>query len=80
MVLGVIIFAIMRLGFGGGLVTICAERDYSGGGDLGKCVKEETIMIVATPENESGCPIGTKPVYDSVGGFVGVRFVGCEKK
>lgn len=58
-------------------VTICTEMDYQG--DIGPCIKEEEVEIVATPENQSGCPVGTEPVYDVVGGFVGIRFVGCAK-
>ena len=48
-------------------------------GDIGLCTNTETVEIVAKPERGTDCPTGTKPVYDVVGGAVGLRFVGCTK-
>ena len=59
-------------------VTICTEMDYRG--DIGPCIKTETVEIVATPDNPNSCPVGTEPVYDTVGGFVGAEFVGCTNR
>ena len=56
-------------------VTICTEMDYHG--DIGPCTKTKVVEIVAVPENGSSCPTNTEPVYDVVGGFVGLEFVGC---
>lgn len=57
-------------------IAICTERE----GNAGPCIKKETVEIVAKPDNQTGCPDGTKPVYNSVGGIVGIEFVGCTKK
>ena len=57
-------------------ITICTEMDYQGG-DIGPCVKYKEVEIVARPKNQSECPIGTEPVYNVIGGFVGIDFVGC---
>ncbi len=59
-------------------VTICTEMDYHG--DIGPCIEKKTVEIVSTPDNSDECPTNTEPVYDVVGGIVGVRFVGCAKK
>jgi hypothetical protein len=58
-------------------VTICTQMDYYG--DIGPCVKKKTVEIVSTPDNPNDCPANTEPVYDVVGGVVGVRFIGCAK-
>ena len=58
-------------------VTVCTEIDYHG--DIGPCIKTETVEIVAKPDKQTDCPVGTEPVYDVVGGFVGIRFVGCTR-
>lgn len=58
-------------------ITICTKMDYHG--DIGPCIEYKKVEIVANPENKSGCPIDTEPVYDVVGGIVGIRFVGCTK-
>ena len=60
-------------------VTICTQMDYSRG-DFGPCTEKKTVEIVSSPENASECPSNTEPVFDVVGGFVGIRFVGCAKK
>ena len=57
-------------------VTICTEIE----GNAGPCTKKETVEIVAKPDKQTGCPAGTKPVYNSVGGIVGIEFVGCAKE
>lgn len=59
-------------------VTICTQMDYHG--DTGPCIEEKTVEIVSTPESPNDCPADTEPVYDVVGGFVGIEFVGCVKK
>ncbi|MBO7720399.1 hypothetical protein J6S35_02060 [Candidatus Saccharibacteria bacterium] len=56
-------------------VTICTEMDYHG--DIGPCIKTKTVEIVTTPDDPNSCPIGTEPIYNVVGGIVGVEFVGC---
>ena len=63
---------------GGTKVTICTERDYQG--DMGPCTNTETVEIVAKPDRGTDCPVDTEPVYDVVGGIVGLEFVGCAKK
>ena len=59
-------------------ITICTEMDYYG--DIGPCIKKETVEIVTIPDNQDDCPINTRPAYNIVGGFVGREFVGCVKK
>ena len=59
--------------------TICTQMDYSNG-DIGTCTEKVTVEIVSRPENASECPSDTEPVFDVVGGFVGISFVGCAKK
>jgi len=60
-------------------VTICTQMDYSRG-DFGPCTEKKTVEIVSSPNNASECPSNTEPVFDVVGGIVGVRFIGCAKK
>lgn len=63
---------------GGTKVTICTDRDYQG--DMGPCTNTETVEIVVKPDRGTDCPVDTEPVYDVVGGVVGLEFVGCAKK
>ena len=60
------------------IVTICTDRTYNGADTLGSCTNKETVIIVASPELPVDCPDGTTAVFDSAGGVVGNRFVGCK--
>ena len=76
-VLTVLVLALVLRTDNGSSITICTDRDYQG--DMGPCTETETVEIIAKPENGNSCPDDTEPVYDVVGGFVGLEFVGCAK-
>ena len=60
------------------IVTVCINRGSHA--EMGPCIETETVEIVTKPDRITDCPVGTEPVYDVVGGIVGVRFVGCARK
>jgi hypothetical protein len=67
-------------------ITICKNHSNDA---LENCVENESIQIIRGTENlsettngdssikEKCAERGGRPVYDAVGGFVGVRFMGC---
>lgn len=59
-------------------IEVCTKCKYSDG-DVCECVETEKVEIIKGSENDGDCSGGGEPVYDEVGGFVGVAFRGCKK-
>lgn len=59
------------------IVSICTKMDSHD--KPGACLERKTVLIVAKPKLPSECPTGTEAVFDEVGGFVGLKYVGCTR-
>lgn len=61
----------------GKTIEVCTE--CSGADVCGPCAKKERVEIIQGSENDKQCSGGGEPVWEDVGGFVGLRFRGCKK-